>query len=61
MGRPEAPRRLGIQLVAPRDARDAIAREQHEIEDRRGDADQALDALAEEELFGTAVRHDSRL
>ena len=58
--RPSA-RRLGVDVVAPGDARDAVAGEEDEVEQRRGEPDHGLDAAAARELGGSAVRHSARL
>ena len=57
---PAEPRRLGGDVVAPGDARDAVAGEQHEVQHRRGQADQALDAAAPGELVRGAGGHATR-
>ena len=47
---PAQPRRLGVDVVAPGHAREAVAGEQHDVQQRRREADQGLDAAAVGEL-----------
>jgi hypothetical protein len=57
----EPARWLGVDLVAAGDLRDPVAGEQDDIEDGRGEADQALDPAPESELRRGAMRHGARL
>jgi hypothetical protein len=61
LGVPDPARRLGVDLVAAGDARNLLAREEHEVERRGGEADQRLDPPLEGELAGGAVGHGARL
>jgi hypothetical protein len=56
-----SPRRVGVDLVASGHARDALPGEQQQVERRRREADQALDAAPPGELSRGAVRHGARL
>jgi hypothetical protein len=60
-GLAEAAGRLGVELVAPGDARDAVAGEQQDVEGGGGKPDEALDATAPGQLGGGAMRHGARL
>ena len=44
-GAHRSPRRIGVDLVAPDDARDAVAGVQEQVERGRGNADQRLDPV----------------
>src|SRR4051794_29175993 len=50
-------RRLGPDLVAPDQARGAVAGVEHHVQGGRGDADQGLDPSHARELLRTAVGH----
>ncbi len=54
-------RRRGIDLVAPGHAGHLVAREQDDVEDRRGHADQGLDPVPQLDLAWGAMRHGARL
>ena len=49
--------RLGVDLVAPGDARQAVAREEQEVERGRGDADERLHAAHADALGWGEDRH----
>jgi predicted amino acid dehydrogenase len=53
-------RRLGIDIVAAGNARHALAREQHDVQQRRREADRGLDAAAVGELSRRPVGHGGR-
>jgi hypothetical protein len=57
----EPARRVRVDLVAPGHARDLLAREEDEVQDRRHEADRALDATPERELSLAAMCHGARL
>ena len=57
----EPARRVRVDLVAPRHARDLLAREQHDVERRGEQPDHALDPALQRELAGGAVCHGARL
>ena len=57
----EPARRHRVDLVAARDARDLLAREQDEVERRRRERDQGFDPPPQGELAGSAMRHGARL
>jgi hypothetical protein len=54
-------RRLRVDLVAARDARHPLAREQDEVERGRREGDQGFDPPPQGELAGCAMRHGARL
>ena len=54
------PRRLGVDVVAPGHAREAVAGEQEHVQRGRGEADHGLHAAAVGELSRRAVGHAAR-
>ena len=54
------PRGLGVDVVAAGHARDALAREQHDVQQRRREADQGPRAAAVGELSRRPVGHGGR-
>ena len=57
----EAARRLGIDVVAARDAGHALAGVEDDVENGRRQPDQPLDPAAHGELRRCAMRHGARL
>jgi hypothetical protein len=55
------PRRVRGDLVAPGDPGHAVAREQQQVQERRRDADQALDLPPARQLSWGPVGHGARL
>ncbi len=54
-------RRHRVDLVAARDARHLLAREQDKVERRSREGDQGFDPSPQGELAGSAMRHGARL
>jgi hypothetical protein len=57
----EPARRIRVDLVAPRHARDLLAGEQDDVQDRGRQPDQTFDPALQSELSGSAMRHGARL